>query len=154
MKKIISGIVVGFLVSFGSGNAGAIVFQGEAWGQWDTPVLESSGVYSIANHDQDNGGKATILWGSAADCYGQSYLKFDGSGSEPDNTPADWTQPPSPFVLGTLDYFNGVQYVNTGICGVSFDLAVKILNPSVGELNTFTYKMQVNNTINPNGDSA
>ncbi len=156
MKKIISGLVVGLLVSFGSGNAGAINFRGEAWGSWDTPVYETGGQThtTIQNWDQQNGKTASILWGVPANCSGQSYLKFDGAGSEPDNSPADWTQPPSPFVLGTLDYYNGVQYVNTGISGVLFDLNVTILDPNVGLLNTFTYKMQVNNTINPNGDTV
>ncbi|MEI6514292.1 MAG: choice-of-anchor K domain-containing protein, partial [bacterium] len=116
MKKLFItslAVVAGFNLA-----ANAVVFTGTAIGSWNDRDKESNrSQSSIANSDVN--GFATVSWGDPAYCGDKpSYLKFDGAGSDNPAVPPLWSSVNNPFLLGTLQYYNGVQWANTGLDGV------------------------------------
>jgi hypothetical protein len=154
MKKLVIAVVAALAASSAWAIAIPQTFSGTAVGEWNDPVMESSGAYvNIANNDA--GGVAKVRWGIPL-WWGhtRSYLQFDGAGSDPDGIPPQWdTSDSNPFVLGKLDYHNGTQWAGTGIEGVDLDLLVSILNPSLGAY-SFEYGLRIDNTSNPYGDTV
>lgn len=142
-------IIAGFAI-----RAGALAFNGTAIGSWSDPQLESKCAdWSIAN--KDIGGVAKVKWGDPAYCDDrQSYLEYDGAGSDSTPTPPRWSSINDPFLLGTLKYFNGTQWENSGLEGIDLNVKVSILDPFIGSFSTFEFGMGINNTINPAGDTV
>ena len=150
MKRIMLA-AAGMAVYLACGAANATVFTGSAVGQWLNPVLEADAVYSIANNDV-GGGVAKVAWGDPPPGDNQSYLTFDGAGSDANLVPPQWSSVNSPFLLGNLTYHNGIQYVGTGLDGVDLKCTVTILNPSLPGTDVGTFDFNIDNTPNPSGD--
>ncbi|MEI8140952.1 MAG: choice-of-anchor K domain-containing protein [bacterium] len=140
-------------------TAYAITFSGTAIGSWNDPNTESGwSHWNIANND--HGGVSKVTWGDPAYCFDKpSYLQFDGAGSDSDALPPSWSSDQyvnNPFLLGSLTYYNGTQWSNTGLEGVDLAMKVSITGPlpAYGDLPVLEFGMGINNTINPNGDTV
>ena len=141
----------------GTASASPVNFSGTAVGSWDTLVYESGsiyGTYGVALNNDAGGGVADLEWGVPPSGDHHSSLKFDGAGSDPNLVPPNWSSAVQPFVVGTLNYFDGVEWADSGLKGASLDLTIDITAPDLGPLGQFTYKMGINNTINPQGDTV
>ena len=124
--------------------ASAVVFEGTAVGSWLDPGA-TSGV-TLSNGDA--GGIALADWGTPAASSFSNQLGFDGVGSDGD--PGWSAAEETAFKVGDFSYRNGTV---TGTSLDQVDLAISLsLTSPLGLLDTFTFLVEVDETLNLTGD--
>ena len=135
--KIYLKIIISLSVLIFTANVYAIPIAGGSSGSFINPEGSSDMVVYGVNTD-------FFTWGVGADSPPSS-LGYTGNSfsGETDDV----------FSFGTLDYFNGAIYADTGATGVDLDVTLTFTNPS-GIVEDFLYTMSLINTPNTSDPNA